>query len=112
MSLPARFACVGCGATIYDETTPPFRCPAQKRGDNVDHVLARSLDSERVAFPPPEDTPSENPFLIYRDLFHARHLARAHGLADGVVDELVGRLDDPDPDASALEPALALDAPA
>jgi threonine synthase len=91
LRLPTRFECVGCGATINDETTPPFRCPAQKRGDDIDHLLVRNLNAEHATFPPPGD--ATNPFLAYRDLFHARHLARGHGLADGTVDEIIERLD-------------------
>jgi threonine synthase len=91
LRLPTRFECAGCGATVDDEDRPPFRCPAQRRGDDVDHVLERRLDRGQVRFPP--DTVGANPFLAYRELFHVRHLARAHGLSDGDVDGIVEELD-------------------
>jgi threonine synthase len=91
LKLPTRFECAGCGAIVDDEDRPPFRCPAQRRGDDVDHVLARCLDRDAVRFP--ADAPGANPFLAYRDLFHVRHLARAHGLSDGEIDATVEELD-------------------
>ncbi|MGH2570361.1 MAG: hypothetical protein ACRDGR_04005, partial [bacterium] len=91
MKLPSRFECAGCGAIIDDEDRPAFRCPAQRRGDDVDHVLARRLDLDAVRFP--RDAPGANPFLAYRDLFHVRHFARAHGIPDGEIDAIVGELD-------------------
>jgi len=86
----SRFECAGCGAVADDESAPPFRCPNRKRGDDVDHVLVRKLDLDGVAFPA---VASGNPFLAFRDLFHARRLARARGLSESEVDAVVESLD-------------------
>ncbi len=74
----ATMICGGCGseAPIGD----PFRCPETRESDNVDHVLSRVLDSEKVAFPRSES--DTNPFVQYRELTLAWRLGREHGLSD------------------------------
>jgi threonine dehydratase len=59
--------------------------------DDVDHVMVRELDPDRVSFPDDDDP---NPFVRYRELFHAYHLGRRHGLSDGDHIGLVRELDD------------------
>lgn len=93
MSSPAsRLVCWGCGAVPEARDPYPFRCPRAGVGD-VDHVLVRVLDLDRVRFPDgPAGTGS--PFVHYRGLLHSHHRAVAGGVADDEVAELAGRLDD------------------
>jgi threonine synthase len=55
-------------------------------------VLRRLLDLPALEFPANDDEP--NPFVRYRTLFHAYHLARAGGLSDDEYCTLVLHLDD------------------
>lgn len=87
----SRLVCAGCGAEPGGSAPYPFRCPNARRGDDVDHVLRRELDLEAVHFPVDDAEP--NPFLRYRGLLHAYHLAREHGLSDDVFRGLVRHLD-------------------
>jgi threonine synthase len=83
--------CAGCGwlAPSHRPFTP--RCPNRHPGDDIDHVMARGIDLARLD--PPAD-PDPNPFVRYRALFHAYHVARAAGWADTRYVDLVGELDD------------------
>ncbi|HSD48371.1 MAG TPA: hypothetical protein VLE71_00925, partial [Actinomycetota bacterium] len=81
--------CAGCGFRAPDEEPYPFRCP-NAGTDDVDHLMVRELDPERVEFP---DGDEPNPFVRYRELFHAYHLARHHGLSDADVVGIVEDLD-------------------
>jgi threonine synthase len=82
--------CAGCGASTRDPY--PFRCPNADRGDDVDHVLRRELDLPTVRFPAGEE--AQSPFVRYRELLHAYHVARAGGLSDRAFCELVRDLDE------------------
>ncbi len=90
MRASSRFECVGCDAVVDDDSVPPFRCPARRSGDDIDHVLARRLDLNGVRFPAAYDG---NPFLAFSELFHARRLARAHDIPGSDVDRIVEELD-------------------
>jgi threonine synthase len=59
-------------------------------GDDIDHVLRRTIDARRVAFP---EGSEPNPFVRYRTLFHAYHVARGVGWSDNDYVGLVERLD-------------------
>ena len=37
--MPINFVCHGCGAIVDAATTLPFRCPAARPDDNIDHLL-------------------------------------------------------------------------
>lgn len=93
MSLPAsRLVCSGCGGVPDPHDPYPFRCPQAGVGD-VDHVLVRILETERVRFP--EGTAgAASPFVHYRELLHSHHRAIAGGVSDGEVADLVSRLDE------------------
>jgi threonine synthase len=52
--------------------------------------MVRELDPDRVSFPE-DDEP--NPFVRYRELFHAHHMALGHGLSDADRVELIRGLD-------------------
>jgi threonine synthase len=69
----------------------PFRCPKAGCGDDVDHVLRRELDLEhvRLSF---ESEP--NPFIRYRRLLHAYHVAIAGGMREEEFCRLVSGLDE------------------
>ena len=80
MSGPAsRLVCAGCGAEPARDDPYPFRCPNAGTGD-VDHVLRRELDLGAVRFPTDDAEP--NPFVRYRRLLHAYHVARDGGIGD------------------------------
>jgi threonine synthase len=90
--LASRLVCAGCGASLDPGDPTPFRCPNADRGDDVDHVLRRELDLSVVHFPVGDDEP--NPFVRYRELLHAYHVARAGGLSDRAFCDLARGLDD------------------
>jgi threonine synthase len=87
----SMLVCAGCGWTAPppEEHRYPFRCPKAGRGD-TDHVVTRKLDSFKVEFTRGDDP---NPFIRYRELFHAWHLARRRGLSDDAYVALVRELD-------------------
>jgi threonine synthase len=88
--LPSLIACGGCGAVADPRDPYPFRCP--HAGDGGDHVLRRVLDTGALTFPGDED--ELNPFVRFRTLSHAHHLAMAGGLGDDAFVDLVRQLDD------------------
>jgi len=83
--------CAGCGHRAPDDDPYPFRCP-RAGSDDIDHVMVRELDPDRVSFPDEPDEP--NPFVRYRELFHAYHLGRRHGLSDADHVALVREMDE------------------
>ena len=74
----SRFVCAGCGAEPAADALP-FRCPNADAGGDVDHVLRREI-AGRVRFP--ADVSEPNPFIRYRTLLHAYHVAIAGGMSD------------------------------
>lgn len=93
MSPPAsRLVCWGCGAVPEPRDPYPFRCPHAGVGD-VDHVLVRVLDRDRVRFPE-GPAGSGTPFVHYRGLLHSHHRATAAGVSDDEICEITLRLDD------------------
>ena len=52
--------------------------------------MVRELDPTHVSFP---DGDEPNPFVRYRELFHAYHLGRANGMSDDDHVHLVEQLD-------------------
>ena len=88
--LPISYVCAGCGYRAPADRPVPLRCPQAQLDDDIDHVLGRALDVARLHFP----TGSEaNPFVRYRTLSHAYHVARAFGWTDADYVALVERLD-------------------
>jgi threonine synthase len=87
----SRLVCAGCGAEPAPADPYPFRCPRAACGDDVDHVLRRELDLAALRFPASEEP---NPFLRYRTLLYAYHLALSGGLSDEAFCELVRGLDE------------------
>ncbi len=83
--------CAGCGALAPAHRPFTPRCPSRRPGDDIDHVMARGIDLLRLD--PPAD-PDPNPFVRYRALFHAYHVARAAGWGDARYVDLVRELDD------------------
>jgi len=88
--LPTAFVCEGCGYRSPAAARVPMRCPAALPGDDIDHVLGRTLDPDRLDFPTGTEA---NPFVRYRSLFHAAHVASALGWTDREYVALVARLD-------------------
>jgi threonine synthase len=100
-ALASRIVCSGCGSETEPHEVYPFRCPNAGTGagaGKVDHVLVRVLDPSRVRFPGPDEldralhNPQE-PFVRYRGLLHAAHLAAAEGMPDAEFCDLVTSLD-------------------
>ncbi len=92
--LASTLVCAGCGAVPAPDDPYPFRCPNAASGDDTDHVLRRRLADPSLAFPSAAEAAAEaNPYVAYRHLFHAYHLARAGGMDDAAYIELVTRLD-------------------
>ena len=88
--VPTTVVCAGCGYEAPPDDLYPFRCPAARPADDVDHVMVRELDPAHVRFPEADEA---NPFVRYRELFHAYHLGRANGMSDADHVDLVEHLD-------------------
>jgi threonine synthase len=88
---PSRLRCAGCGAALDPSFAPAFRCPSALPGDDTDHVVARELDLTRLSFP---EGGHENPYVRYRKLLHAYHVAMEAGWSDSDYLDLVGELDE------------------
>ena len=88
--LPTAFVCDGCGFRAPDDAPVPMRCPEAVPDDDIDHVLVRTLDPERLAFPKGTEP---NPYVRYRALTHGAHVASALGWRDADVVAMVDRLD-------------------
>lgn len=82
--------CTGCGAIATADHPFTPRCPRRAPDDDTDHVMARVLDLDRLPWP---SDPDPNPFVRYRSLFHAYHVARAAGWDDARYVALVRELD-------------------
>jgi threonine synthase len=81
--------CAGCGYIAPADEPLPFACP-NGGADDVDHLMVRELDPTHVRFPN-DDHP--NPYVRYRELFHAYHLGRTAGMSDEDHVHLVRQLD-------------------
>jgi threonine synthase len=88
--LPTGWRCTGCGRVVPAGVPVPMRCPAAVAGDDVDHVLVRTLAARRLDL---ADGGEAEPFVRYRRLFHAWHVARAIGWGDADYVRLVERID-------------------
>jgi threonine synthase len=87
-ALPSSVVCGGCGTAAPTDDPFPFRCP--NASDDTDHVMTVLLDFARFRFP---DGDEPNPFVRYRTLLRAHHIAVAGGLTDAAYVELVQTLD-------------------
>ena len=83
--------CAGCGAAAPEDRPFMPRCPHRTPGDDIDHVMARQIDLDRIGS---LSDPDPNPFIRYRTLFRAWHLALAAGWPDRRYVDLVRELDD------------------
>src|SRR5262249_52771579 len=81
--------CSGCGYAAAPADPYPFRCP-QAGADDTDHVLTRVLRLDGACFPGGGE---QNPFVRYRALMHAHHVAAANGFSDAGYCALVRALD-------------------
>ena len=84
-------SCAGCGAAAPAGAPFPAQCPATVEADDVDHVMTRRLDLGRIRLVASDDP---NPFVRYRQLFRAWHVATAAGWSDERYVGVVRRLDD------------------
>ena len=87
---PIELVCAGCGHRVAPREPAPLRCPRVVVGDDIDHVIGRVLDPARLPFPSGDEP---NPFVRYRTLFHAFHVATASGWTDRDYVGMVERLD-------------------
>lgn len=87
-SASAGLVCAGCGAEPPADEPYPFRCPAARAGDDVDHVLGRCLRPPAARF---AERTSPQPFLRFRELFHAHAVAGEEAYAE-LLRELDGRV--------------------
>jgi threonine synthase len=88
---PAAMSCAGCGAAAPAGAPFPVRCLVAVAGDDLDHVMTRRIDLRRVRLVASDDA---NPFVRYRQLFRAWHVATAAGWSDERYVGVVRRLDD------------------
>jgi len=100
--LKTRLSCAGClhDAQPLEREPYPFRCARAEPGDDIDHVMRRSLHVAAWREAPAADagpsaaTPgAANPLVQYRRRLYSYHVARAHGLADTDFVDLVSDLD-------------------
>jgi threonine synthase len=87
----SSLVCSGCGTVVPVDRPFVPRCPAARSGDDIDHVLVRRIDLSVVGHPDPGEI---EPFVRYRRLFHAYHVARAAGWSDARYVGLVRSLDE------------------
>ncbi len=90
-SIAVTVACAGCGAIAPPSVAFPARCAAAVPGDDIDHVMTRRLDLDRVRLVANDDP---NPFVRYRQLFRAWHVAMGVGWSDERYVGTVRSLDD------------------
>jgi threonine synthase len=91
-AMASRIVCRGCGYVAPHLEPYPFTCP--RSGDGSDHVLRRRLDDCAVLRRLGDASdPEPQPFVRYRHLLHAYHLAVAGGLGDDGFVDLVRSLD-------------------
>jgi len=96
VTVPAvHIVCGGCGHEADPDDLLPFVCP--NAGDGGDHVLARVLDRDALAWPAGGE---DEPFVRYRSLLFAYHQAMRHGWGDDAFVELVRGMDG---DVAAVE---------
>jgi threonine synthase len=88
--LPTALVCAGCGYRAPGRELH-LRCPNARPGDDVDHLIRRTIDPARVEWPSGGEV---NPFIRYRTLFHWYHVARACGRSDDAIVDEVARLDE------------------
>ena len=110
-----RLWCGGCLHDVgpVDEYPFPFRCSRAVPGDDVDHVIRRTLhvSTWRTVTAPDEDETfvqswlgsnggwrhamdAHSPFLKYRQRLYSYHLGRAHGLPETEFAAIVADLDE------------------
>ncbi len=93
-ALPTALVCAGCGHRVPGDAPLAFACPAALPGDDVDHILVRTVEPGAVAGGAlGDDAASPNPYVRWRNRFHGYHRARALGWSDADYVGLVGRLD-------------------
>jgi threonine synthase len=87
--LPTGFCCSGCDYVAPADQLP-LRCPNAQAGDDIDHVLRRTLDASRLTWPTGREA---NPFVRYRTLLHGYQRARAAGQSDAQIVAQIEELD-------------------
>jgi len=88
-----RLFCAGCGAEISLAEPFPFRCPRARAGDDIDHVVTVAVDLEGRSLCGSGLDEGTNPFVYFRELHCAWHVARERGLSDAAYVALVEEID-------------------
>lgn len=86
-STSLAFVCAGCDLALPADRPYPFRCPRTGK-DDADHLMTRRLPGEEACYP------DSHPFLRWRGLLAAWHLARQSGWGPRQFEDLVKRLDE------------------
>lgn len=87
---PVSFVCSGCGHQVPLLAPHPFTCPKRTPGDNIDHVLVRTLEHDQVSFP---KAPTGNPYVAYSELLSPLYRARMGGVRPAEVFRIIEELD-------------------
>jgi threonine synthase len=92
MTAASELVCAGCGwvAPSVEEDPYPFRCARRRPGDDIDHVVVRSLESDAKRHP---DSADPNPFIRYRSRLYSYYVATSRGISDDDYVGIVQRLD-------------------
>lgn len=92
--LPTWLECSGCGLLLPQDASNPFRCPAMRRGDGIDHVVVRRIQPTLSVAISRGSGLEDNPFIRYRDRLHSYHQALAHGFSDHQFVEMARAIDE------------------
>ena len=85
--------CAGCGAALPPDDPTPFRCPARRAGDDIDHVVREIVTTDPLAIAAFRSE-EPNPFVRYRRFAYSHAAALAHGMSDGEYVALARALDE------------------
>ncbi|MEM9459196.1 MAG: pyridoxal-phosphate dependent enzyme [Myxococcota bacterium] len=91
VAAPVWLSCSGCGNRVELGAAEPFVCPRASPGDDIDHVLVRRIDPEALSVPA---AVGGNPYVQCRDLMSYGSRARALGVEDARLVELIEQLDE------------------
>ena len=90
----SRLVCAGCGTAVREETPIVWACPAERPGDDIDHILEVAPEPTAMAYHAEDAGASDNPFERYRDRLHSYQVARSAGWSDERYLTLVRQLDE------------------
>lgn len=92
MAAVTTMVCSGCGYVAPPDDPRPFRC-LRAGTDDTDHVLQRRIELDATSRMEVFRDREPDPFLRYRKLTHAWHVAMANGTTDAELIEIVRGLE-------------------